>query len=298
MAKLINILAASVGGGLVLGASIRLGEALGRGERNTADPGAVGPRLRRPVAEPGVRGTGPAPNAEVLPARLERPSLLNRARPGRTIEPGAVAETLDAAGHAAPALDEKPASDGSETSMPAGWEGALAGVVARIDQQQADVEAIRNQMSGATYALESVAGVAAELRGDLSRQLGEDLDQRLAIVEEKLRLSLKTSLETSQEETVHAMLSSIETRLAPRVNRLEKDVAVQTAALTELRECSMQSERSIQRLVGVLERVMTPRAGQNEAPSDDPRKLAVVPSRGQDEGSPTPSATLRPASYR
>jgi len=223
MAKLIHILAASVGSGLVLGASIRLGEALGSSQRK-----------RREVAAPD-------------------------------------------------------------------WQSALADVVARVDRQQHEVETIRHQVSRAVNALDSVGVAAEDLRNDLHRQLSEDLDRRLAAVEEKLQLSLKTS----NRETVNAMVASIETRVAPRISRLESDVTVQSAALGELRDCAQQSERSMQRLVTVLERVISGKPGAGGAASGqgtpgpeqgtpESHKLSVV-TRSQDDQGGGNGTIRRPA---
>lgn len=145
------------------------------------------------------------------------------------------------------------------------------GVMARLDRQQKEMEAIRRQVSQVSRAAETVqvAGeVATQLKRDLERQLGQDLDKRLAAIEAKLY----QGMETARQETVNAMLTSVESRVTPRISRLEKDVFHQAEALTELRECAMQSERSIQRLVGLLERTFV----QKAATGEEAPKLAVV----------------------
>lgn len=199
MAKLIHILAASVGSGLVLGAGIRLGGAIGSSSRRAQEP--------------------------------------------------AVPE----------------------------WQPALADLAARVDRQQTEVETIRHQVSRAVDALDSVGAAAEDLRADLQRQLSEDLDRRLAVVEEKLHLNMKAA----NRDTMNAMTASIESRVAPRISRLESDLTVQSAALAELHECAQQSERSMQRLVIVLERVVNPKAAE-QGTSESP-KLSVVNGRGQEE---------------
>jgi chromosome segregation ATPase len=214
MAKLIQILAASVGTGLVLGASIRMGEAIGSSGRKRDS--------RRQSVSPEIQAT-------------------------------------------------------------------LGDLVARVDRQQSDVEAIRHQVQNATRAMDAAARSAEELRHELHAQLSEDLDQRLAAIEEKLFLSMKTA----NRETANAMVASIETRVAPRISRLESDVTSQSAALAELRDCSLQSERSIQRLLTVLERVASPKARQE----DSEPKLAVVTNRGAEESADFANAR-RPAPFR
>jgi len=265
MAKLISILAASVGGGLVLGASIRLGEAIGSSIRPAQ--GQAG----EPALPAGARSA--AARADVLlNRRLDR---LEERLSQAPLHPG-------------------PAPTPAGPQPAPEWQSALAGVVARMDRQQKEVEAIRHQAKGATQAVDSVGEIAAHLRDEIQRQLREDLDQRLAAVEEKLQLSV----EAARGEAVGAMLASIEARVAPRIDRLESDIVNQSAALAELRDCSLQSERSIQRLLGVLDRVMSPKAVPAEPGGNDAPKLSVVASRGQEETAAEGSGARRPASLR
>lgn len=157
----------------------------------------------------------------------------------------------------------------------------LADVIGRVDRQQSEVEAIRRQVGNATRALDTAGDLANGLRADLHRQLSDDLDQRLSAVEEKLHLSLQAA----NRDTVNSMLASIEARVAPRISRLETEINDQAAVVAELRECSLQSERSILRLLTVIERSVNP-------------KLSVVSGRGQEEPGSGSSGTRRPASFR
>ncbi len=232
MAKLIHILAASVGGGLVLGASIRLGEALGSAARKTADK-------RR------IKSMDP-----FLAARLDR-----------------LEEEVQAS-----------AGSGNPSSNEARNGGMLADVIAQMDRQQSEMENLRRQLSHVDSAGETVK----QVRDDLHRQLSEDLEHRLAIVEEKLHVSLNTA----KREAVNTMLASIEARVTPHIARLESEISSQSDALAELRDCSLQSERSILRLVTVLERTMNRNSGGGE-------RLSVVTGRLQDE--PESSGMRRPA---
>ena len=166
------------------------------------------------------------------------------------------AATAVAASRAAAATQMTPAP-AAQPEIPAEWHDLLDSMVNRIDRQQADLESIREQMAKAANTVVSAGEIAGDLHGNLSRQIGDDLDRRLTQVEEKLHRSMESAL----SETVDAMVHSIETKVAPRITRLEKDMAGQSTALTELRDCSIQSDRSIQRLVAVMERVMLPQAG-------------------------------------
>ena len=209
MAKLIHILAASVGGGLVLGASIRLGEAIGVSAQKRERPEARKPdltnRLEQKVQTQATRPSGWAPK----------------------------------------------------------WQSAFASVTARVDRQQAEMQALRNQITIPAQP----RGTATEPALDLHRQISDELDRRLAGLEEKFHLTL----EAANRETVEAMVSSIERKLASKIHQLEVEISDQSAAVAALRDCSLQSERSIQRLLTVMERTLSSKG------------LSVVSGRGQDE---------------
>ena len=153
------------------------------------------------------------------------------------------------------------------------WQAVLGDVVARIDRQQDELENIRHHVSKAPAA-PSQGENATTLRDDLHRQLSEDLDRRLADVEEKLHLSLKQA----NRDTVDAMVASIETRVTPRISQLENDITGSKPVrclIGTAGECSQQSERNILRLLTVLERV----ANQKPETAGAAAGLAVVASR-------------------
>jgi hypothetical protein len=239
MAKLFKILAASVGGGIVLGASIRLGEVIGSSAGKAFQQrlpgngeGSVEAAARRTLS---VRVS--APISGPIEGRLDRlEKRLDRVNGDRV---GPVSE---------------PARE---------WRNALAGVMARIDRQQADMEAIGRKISHITERTpngintESAEGIADALRREMQREMSEELDRRLAAVEE----NFQESVEAANRRMMDAMVTSIDTRIAPRISRLEADIAGQSGAVLELRECVLQSERSVQRLLDVLERVAIAPAG-------------------------------------
>jgi len=202
MAKLIHILAASVGGGLVLGASIRLGEAIGTSARKRERSPALAHRLNR--------------------------------------------------------LEQKIAKSPAPSQD---WQAVFAGVTARMDRQQSEMQALRQQVSGAMLPKATADNPAKDLR----QQVSEEVDRRLAALEEKLHLSM----ERANRETAGAMVSSIERRLAPQIERLEQEIGDQAAAVAALRDCSLQSERSIQRLLTVMERTLAPKARTEDGTSQD-----------------------------
>jgi hypothetical protein len=248
MAKFLSILAASVGGGLLLGASIRVGEVLGgKLKAGKEEPAANGPKPHR---------DSPAP----LLSRLD--SL--EARMSRAFSP-------------APE-----------------WESVVAGVVTRMDRQQCDVDSIRQQVAKTSRALDSVGDVATHLRSDMQKELSRNLDDRLAAAEARVH----RRMEAAHGETLDAMMSAMESRVTPLIVRMEIEIAGQNAAISELRECALQSERSVQRLIGILERMMSPAQKSSAPPGQpgkDPSPFAGTPfSEGREapaSAAPTPMAS-------
>jgi hypothetical protein len=272
MAKFFNILAASVGSGLILGASIRLGEALGS-------------KLK--AAMPELAGNGPPPLRTSPPAGSRCASPASPAFLDRLEH---LEEKISRAFSSAPELQIP------ELQIPE-LQTIVAGVVARMDRQQSEVDSIRQQVSKATRTLDSVGDMANHLRSDLQKELSRNLDERLAALEAGIHLRM----EAAHGESLDAMVSAMENRVTPRIVRMESEIARQTAAVSELRECALQSERSIQRLIGVLERVINPaqtdsvpsghggapQSGQERRPGNDPSPVYAGGREAAASGSPS-----------
>jgi hypothetical protein len=182
LGKLIKILAASVGGGLVLGAGIRLGEAI--------------------AAQIPVAGTE---SGHKLAERLGE--LENRLL------------TLES---------ESPAAAG--------------------EKQAAEVSSLEIDVLGQT----TLDQTSLRLRGELRDWLEESVTARMAEVETRLR----TESERSQKQLLDAFAESVQTRVVQRISRLEAEVAGQSAAMSELRECSLRTEQSVHKLLGGLDRLI------------------------------------------
>jgi hypothetical protein len=181
LAKLIKILAASVGGGLVLGAGIRLGEAIA---------------------------------AQIPPSPVEPDNNL--------------AERLGELENRLRSLEaESPAAIGSEV----------------------------------------------RLRGELRDWLEESVGVRMAEVETRLR----TESERGQKQMLDAFAESVQTRVIHRISRLEEEVAGQSAAMSELRECSLRTEQSVHKLLGGLDKLIVkdPPAAEKAAEAVNPEPVAV-----------------------
>ena len=196
MAKLIRILAASVGSGLVFGAAIRLGEAIA--DRYPVDAGR---KLSERLGE------------------LETRLLSLEGETG--------------------AANGSPL-DGEER------------------QQEASIDA------------------GLQLRGELREWLEESVAARIT----DLELRLQAESERGRKQMLDAFAESVQTRVIQRISRLEEEVAGQSAAMSELRECSLRTEQSVQKLLGGLDKLVVRRP---PAPEE-----AVIDASSADPASPEP----------
>jgi len=203
VAKLINILAASVGGGLMLGAGIRLGETL--------------------VA----RGTG-------------APRLPEEADGNLAARLGALETRLQ---HL-------------ETGAPA----------PSIERQTSDVAAIRSELAAGEEKIVALREMGQRLRGELQGWLENNVAERMATVESKLR----AESESSRKEMLDVFVESVQTRVMHRISRLEEEVAGQSTAMTELRECSLRTEQSMQKLLMGLDRLIVSQQSPASAKAEEP----------------------------
>jgi len=198
MASLIKILAASVGGGIVLGAGIRLGE-------------AIATQLPVPGSEAGEKL---AHRLDVLEDRLT---------------------SLEAASPASPQIPAAPAE---------------------------------------------------HVREELRNWLEESVSEHMAEVETRLR----AENERGQKQILDAFAESVETRVIQRISRLEDEVASQSAAMTELRECSLRTELSVHKLLGGLEKLI-PKSPAPVEESAGPIAPEPAPVRA---ANPVPEPSSRP----
>lgn len=188
MAKLIKILVASVGGGIVLGAGIRLGEA--------------------------IASQLPAPGSEAATRLADRL--------------GDLEHRLQHLESASPTVM---AAHGEET-------------------------------------IEVVAAPGELVREELRGWLEETVSVRMAEVESRLR----AETERGQKQMLNAFADSVETRVIQRISRLESEVASQSAAMADLRECSLRTEHSVHKLLGGLDKLIPKSAppADEAAPAPEP----------------------------
>ncbi len=117
------------------------------------------------------------------------------------------------------------------------------------------------------------------LRGELRGWLEESVGARMVEVESKL----KAESERSQRQMLDAFVDGVQTRVMNRISRLEEEVSGQSAAMAELRECSLRTEQSMQKLLGGLDRLII---AQPSSPAGAPPPEAV-PGASCDTAAPS-----------
>ena len=245
MAKFINILAASVGGGILLGAGIRLGEAIvGRDPAAARDPETGG----------------------LLAARLD--ALENRLVDLEAVKP-----------MGSPAPDADP----------------------RGERQTVSAAALRSELVRDDERVAALSQIGAQLRVELQGWLEQSVGSRMAEVEAKLR----AESDDARRQMLDAFAESVQTQVTHRISRLEEEVAGQSAAMAELRDCSLRTEQSLHKLLGGLDRLLVPRpvppladlssaegaTGQNGEPVPEPPQ---APEAGAEDDPVTPELQPRP----
>jgi uncharacterized coiled-coil protein SlyX len=194
LAKFIKILVASIGGGLVLGAGIRLGEAI----------------------------------ASQLPA-----------------------SGADSRGRLATRLGD--------------LEGRLQSLEAENPATIVDTEDPQIQQWSET---------GQRLRGELKEWIDESVTARLAELETRLR----SDSERGQKQMLDAFAESVQTRMVQRISGLEEEVAAQSAAMSELREYSLRTEQSMQKLLGGLDRLIVKNAPAADSTAEPPSPSSPAPA--------------------
>jgi hypothetical protein len=76
---------------------------------------------------------------------------------------------------------------------------------------------------------------------------------------------LELSAEAARKEAFDHLTQRVEERLAGRITLLEQEVQQQSLSLGELRECSLRTEKSMQRLLEGIERLVSSQPGHSPA---------------------------------
>jgi hypothetical protein len=123
---------------------------------------------------------------------------------------------------------------------------------------------------------ETSSNMSLQLRRELREWMEETVTARMA----DLELRLQAESEHGRKQMLDAFAESVQTRVIQRISRLEEEVAGQSAAMSELRECSLRTEQSVQKLLGGLDKLVVRRP---PAPEE-----AVIDSPSADPAGPQP----------
>ena len=125
---------------------------------------------------------------------------------------------------------------------------------------------------------------AERVREELRGWLEETVSFRMTEVENRLR----AETERGQKQMLDAFAESVETRVIQRISRLESEVASQSAAMADLRECSLRTEHSVHKLLGGLDKLIPKSAPPAEEAAGVPRPETAKP----DAAEPFPTQTV------
>ena len=143
----------------------------------------------------------------------------------------------------------------------------------QLDAHAEAVAAVGSQIRAENQTIEALsrAGALSEtaLRGELRDWLEESVATRMAEAESRL----KAETERGQKQMLDAFVESVQTRVIHRISQLEEEVAGQSAAMNDLRECSLRTERSIQKLLGGLDKLIVKQPAE-EGPVSNARQDA------------------------
>ena len=185
-----------------------------------------------------------------------------------------------------PAAPDTIAEDDVAVEAAATMDHAFTSLHNRLNAQQTEVAAIRAQLASANLGFAHLSQKDENLREELRGWVDENIRQRMTMVEEKLQ----RSIESAQKNTLDALVEGVQTRVVLRISKLEEEVAGQSAAMADLRECSLSTERSMQKLLEGIDRLV---AGQSrsETKAREFRALDSMPREKEyeDEGATLPS---------
>lgn len=120
-----------------------------------------------------------------------------------------------------------------------------------------------------------VAAVEKALSERLDAQ--ETAMEQLRSRQEEAETRLTGKMGEMRQEAIDALLEGVQRKVVDRIARLEEEVAGQSTAMFELRECSLKTERSVQKLMEGIDRLISaqPRQKLHEpVPPETPKPQA------------------------
>jgi chromosome segregation ATPase len=123
--------------------------------------------------------------------------------------------------------------------------------------------------------LEEIGKTIGDLESNLPSLIDATAAPRFAQMEDRLR----TEREETQARAIETLDDHLQTKVVQRISTLESDLAGQSAALHELRDCSLRTDLNMQKLLSGVER-LTAEIGKRSAsfapPSHDCDQTAVA----------------------
>src|SRR5579872_4658546 len=144
----------------------------------------------------------------------------------------------------------------------------LAGSESVVERQAAEVAEMRSHVAADEGKFEALAENSKHLREELQSWLEHQVNARMADLESKFRVES----ERSNKQLLDAFIENVQTRVMHRIAKLEEEVAGQSSAMTELRELSLRTEQSMQKLLGGLDRLIV----AQQTPATDKPEQAVA----------------------
>jgi uncharacterized coiled-coil protein SlyX len=117
---------------------------------------------------------------------------------------------------------------------------------------------MRTRLHATQSGLSRLQGRGERLGPELEHWIGNEIRRQVADAEG----ALQATVEEAQKETLDAFVESVQKRVIVRIARLEHEIARQAGVMTELRETSHQTERSMDRLLAGLDKLIEVRANQ------------------------------------
>ncbi len=176
-------------------------------------------------------------------------------------------------------------------AFPSGGGGALPGMKQRLDSQRTDAEALRTRLAASETGLGRITNRSERLHTELESWIGHEIRRQVASAEG----TLQAVVEEAQKDTLDAFVDSVQKRVIVRISRLEQEISRQANVMSELRESSEHTERSMQRLLTGLDRLIAARDSTTQAvqPQKGSPASAAPPEPVPDKVVPSaPASTL------
>jgi uncharacterized coiled-coil protein SlyX len=248
MKAVLKTLALSFGGGIALGAGIRLTQGPAKSRRG----------------EPGVEGV----NLDPLLARLKSvESRIVNMETGRA-EPAAVKPIPSV-------IPEKLAI----------FESRLAGQLTDLERLRGHVRRVDERLIELDSQLPVIVQSTVDVRfQEAERKLQHELDSQLPVIVQstvdvkfqEAERKLQHEFEEAQSRSMTAFVDTLQTKVVERISTLETNLAEQSQAIGKLRDTSLRSDENLQKMLAGIERLVD----QSRIPQQSPGPVSGAPHHG------------------